>query len=410
MYQGNRVCTIIVAAGKGLRMGGEIPKQYMKIGGKSVLRRSTEAFVKNASVDAIYVVASEDQIEKAEAILLQISDAENKIKGVLAGGDSRQESVFVGLCKLRNAADIVLIHDAARPFVTEDVINRVINMANEDGAAISAVPVKDTIKTGKDGVFEETLPREILYSVQTPQGFKYETVMVAHEKAIEDGFTGTDDAVLLERMGIKVHIADGDYNNIKLTTQEDMSLGQVIARNQDAFPGSGQGSQQGGSHNMEGYRIGNGFDVHAFAEGHDLIIGGVKIPHEKGLLGHSDADVLIHALMDALLGAAALPDIGWHFPDSDEEFSGISSILLLERVKELLDEKRYLIQNIDVTVICERPKLSPYRDEIREKLADALGINLSQVGVKATTTEKLGFTGRGEGIAAQAAVLLKTVE
>ena len=268
----------------------------------------------------------------------------------------------------------VLVHDAARPFVTEDVVQEVIREAFDRGAAVPCVAVKDSLREN-EGERSRCVDRSRFFAVQTPQGFRKELLDEAYEKACKDGFSGTDDASLVERLGYNVEIVDGDYDNIKITTKEDLPMEN---------------------------RIGTGFDVHRLVEGRRLILGGVEIPYEKGLDGHSDADVLIHALMDALLGAAAMGDIGRHFPDTDDAYKGISSMKLLDRVNNILAENMYSIGNADITVIAQKPKLSPYIEKMRENVADVLGIGKDLINIKATTTEKLGFTGRGEGIAAEA--------
>jgi 2-C-methyl-D-erythritol 4-phosphate cytidylyltransferase/2-C-methyl-D-erythritol 2,4-cyclodiphosphate synthase len=290
----------------------------------------------------------------------------------LAGGKERQDSV-------KNALDLledgyVLVHDGARPYVTEEVIMNVMMATADKKAAVAAVPSKDTIRqvSGKNSV---TLDRSTLYNVQTPQGFYVPLIKKAFKKAYEDNFYGTDDAMLVERIGAYVAIAEGSYGNIKITTKEDLPVDM---------------------------RVGSGFDVHRLIENRSLILCGVKIPFEKGLLGHSDADVAIHALMDAMLGAAALGDIGKHFPDTDDKYKGISSVLLLKKVNELIAELGYKVNNVDITIMAQVPKLLPYIQAMREKIAETLEIDENRVNVKATTTEKLGFVGREEGIAAEA--------
>ena len=276
--------------------------------------------------------------------------------------------------RLDPATAYVLVHDAARPFVTETVVRDVIRCASDRGAAVPCVAVKDSLReTEGDG--SRCVDRSRFFAVQTPQGFRRELLVEAYEKACEDGFSGTDDASLVERLGHHIEIVHGDYDNIKITTKEDLPMEN---------------------------RVGTGFDVHRLVEGRKLILGGVEILYEKGLDGHSDADVLIHALMDAMLGAAAMGDIGRHFPDTDDEYKGISSMKLLEKVNNILAENMYSIGNADITVIAQKPKLSPYTEKMRENIADVLGIGKDLINIKATTTEKLGFTGRGEGIAAEA--------
>nr|WP_312092610.1 2-C-methyl-D-erythritol 4-phosphate cytidylyltransferase [Aminipila sp.] len=376
MHKNKKIAVIIAAAGSGTRMGGGIPKQFLEIEGKPVLVKTALAFSQNQYIDGFFVVTGEEYIEKSKKLLEGI----DKFMGVVAGGAQRQDSVYNGLKVLQADMDYVLVHDAARPFVAQDIINRVVEKAVEKGTAVAAVAVKDTIKTIEDEEqFKSTLPRNQLRSVQTPQGFRKNIIVKAYEKACAEEFYGTDDAALVERMGVPVYVVEGGYDNIKITTKEDMP--------------------------ME-YRIGTGYDVHRFAENRRLILGGVEVPYKLGLLGHSDADVLVHAVMDALLGAAALGDIGRHFPDSDEKYKGASSMKLLENVSDLLENKGYSIGNIDATIIAQEPKLSPFIDEMKINIAETLKISHNKVNIKATTTERLGFTGRKEGIASEAVCIL----
>ena len=270
----------------------------------------------------------------------------------------------------------MLVHDGARPFVSHRVIRNVLEAAADSGAATACVPVKDSLRRlDDDGISSSGVDRSMYFSVQTPQGFRLETLKKAYQKAFAEGFYGTDDAVLAERAGYPVTLVDGEYGNIKITTREDMPMEN---------------------------RTGTGFDVHAFAPGRKLILGGVEIPYDRGLDGHSDADVLVHALMDALLGAAAMGDIGRHFPDTDQQYKGISSMVLLRQVGEKLAEAGYSIVNADVTVMAQAPKISPYVDEMRSNIAGTLNVDKSRINIKGTTTERLGFVGRKEGIAAEA--------
>lgn len=373
MKDNKKTGVIIAAAGAGRRMGGDIPKQFLKTGGVPVIVKTADVFAACPFIDDIIVVAAEGFLDITKNML-----DENEISAeVIEGGDSRQGSVFNAveyIKKNRPEWDIVLIHDAARPFVTRDIIEKCVEGVKRAGAAVAVVPVKDTIRE-KD----RTLERSGLYAVQTPQGFERELIISAHEKAREDGYVGTDDISLVERIGGKVVMTDGSYSNIKITTPDDLP---------------------------PEIRSGTGYDVHRLTEGRDLVLGGVKIPYAKGLLGHSDADVLLHAVMDALLGAAALGDIGRHFPDSDEKYRGISSMKLLKETGKLISKEGYTVGNIDVTLIAQEPKVSAYIEKMRENIAACLGIDTALVNVKATTTEGLGYTGRGEGMAAQAACVL----
>lgn len=369
MYKGKEVTAIITAGGKGTRMGTDVPKQFLRLGGKTILEMSIDSFLNEEMVDRIIVTLPESEIERAKEIL---PDGVT----IIPGGSERQDSVYAALMAANlDPDDIVLIHDGVRPYVDSEIISATIEGAYENGAVTCAIPSTDTIRHLELG----TLDRSKLYRIQTPQGFRGEVILSAYAKAKAEGFYGTDDAGLAERYGAEVKIVPGRESNIKITTKEDLPMKT---------------------------RIGTGFDVHRLVEGRKLILGGVEIPYEKGLEGHSDADVAIHALMDALLGAAALPDIGRLFPDTDDSYKGISSLILLEKVGEKLKEAGFQISNVDVTIICQAPKLAPHIESMKENIAKALALEPRYVGLKVTTTEKLGFTGRGEGIAAEAVCLL----
>ena len=366
MYRDKTVTVIIAAAGSGSRMGGRLPKQYMKTGGEVILRKTAEIFASCPVIDNIIVVADMAYMDLCEDVLKGIEHR------TVAGGAQRQDSVYEGLkC---TDTDIVLIHDGARPFVTQQIITEVTAAAAEYRAAVCAVRPKDTIRT-KQG----TLNRNELYAVQTPQGFDTAAIKAAYEAAYAEGFYGTDDAGIAERAGLEIRIVSGSYDNIKITTREDLPMET---------------------------RVGTGYDVHRLEEGRKLILGGVCIPFERGLLGHSDADVLVHAIMDALLGAAALGDIGKLFPDTDDRYKGISSIELLKAVGAAVADAGYSVGNIDATLVAEKPKIAPYIETMRENIAGALEIDPDRISVKATTTEKLGFAGRQEGMEAQAVCIL----
>ncbi|MDB5085138.1 MAG: ispD, partial [Bacilli bacterium] len=325
------------------------------------------------------------------------------------GGRERQNSVRLGLAWIAgmHPGSLVLIHDAARPFITSDKISRVIQGAIRSGAATCAVPVKDTIKrvlpkedhgSSPSRLFvQETVPRAGLYHTQTPQAFRFSLVWRAHQDALASGYEATDDAGLMEWKGLPVEIVPGDYQNFKITTPDDLWMAESAL---------GQKRQAGGEHM---FRIGQGFDVHQLTEGRPLVLGGVVIPYDKGLIGHSDADVLLHAVKDALLGAIAAGDIGRHFPDTDEAYRGADSVKLLQEVWRMVTTQGYRLGNLDCTVMAQRPKLAPYIEEMRGVLAKELSAEPLQINIKATTTEQLGFIGRGEGIAAQAIVLLEKV-
>ena len=375
MYKNSKVAVIIAAAGRGRRVGGPVPKQYLMIGGEPVILKTLRVFSELEEIDHIFIVTNEDYIDKCREIVE--SGGVKKVEAIVCGGSERQESVYNALQEVnrkRPGVEYVLIHDGARPYVNEETVLGVIKAAAENGAAAACVAMKDSVrKTFGDKSI--SVDRNDYFAVQTPQGFKKSYLIEAYDKALKEGYRGTDDASLVERAGYEVKVVDGDYQNIKITTREDLPVES---------------------------RVGTGFDVHRFETGRNLILGGVKIPYENGLAGHSDADVLLHALMDALLGAAALGDIGVHFPDTDDRYKGISSLILLSKVRELLNENFYSIGNVDITVIAQKPKISPYTEEMKSNISSVLKIEKNRINIKGTTTEKLGFTGRGEGIAAEA--------
>ena len=376
MYEEKKVTAVIVAAGSGTRMGTDVPKQFLKIGGRTILETTVAVFNQNSHVDDILVLTGRDFVEFCEELCRPFE----KVRRVLPGGKERQDTVYEAVRRIPDG-ELVLIHDGVRPYVTDAVIEGVLAGAKSAGAAVPAVASKDTVRQTLEDGGSRTLDRKTLFQVQTPQGFASEILRQAYEAAYAEGFLGTDDAGLAERIGQTILLTEGDYANIKITTREDLP--------------------------ME-IRVGTGYDVHRLTEGRKLILGGVDIPYEKGLDGHSDADVMVHALMDALLGAAGLGDIGRHFPDTDPQYKGISSLKLLEIVNQRIHEAGYELGNADVTIIAQKPKLAGYISQMEENLAAVLDADIRQINVKATTTEKLGFTGRGEGIAAEAACIIKS--
>ena len=383
-----RVTAVLVAAGSSTRMGFD--KLSFDLGGETVVQRSIRAFAECPLVDEIVLVAG-----KNREFLEQQAAACQKPVQVVSGGATRAESAKNGV--LAAHGELVAVHDAARPFVSQEVITAVLDAAAECGAAAPAVPVKDTVKTAVCGngkvvpdhcMVSDTPDRSTLYAVQTPQCFDRAAYLAALDELDEEkARLVTDDCSLFELTGRPVQLTQGDYANLKITTREDLP-----------HPEQKEGA------NM---RIGHGYDVHRLVEDRKLILGGVEVPYEKGLLGHSDADVLAHAVMDAVLGAAALGDIGKHFPDTDPEYSGADSLKLARRVSEILKENGWRVENIDSTILCQRPKLAPYIPAMREKLAEAFGLPVDAVSVKATTEEHLGFTGEGLGIAAHAVALIE---
>lgn len=379
----NKGCTaIIVAAGNSSRMKEIGNKQLLPIFGVPVLIRTLRAFEAAKSIDKIIVVTHRDILEEVSSLVKKY--AITKLFSVTEGGATRQASVLNGLIAAAGA-EFVAIHDGARPFIKPEKIDEAVEFAKENGSAVLAIPLSDTAKEiDENQVIKRTPDRNALRLVQTPQIFPLSVLKEAYAKAEKDGFCGTDDSSLVERLEKDVKTIFGDFDNIKITTPEDVLRAEAILKG--ATP----------------MKIGFGYDVHAVCENRPLILGGVQIPHETGLLGHSDADVLIHAAMDALLGAAALGDIGKLFPDTSDEFSGIDSRVLLRRVKEVLREHGFSVNNLDITVAAQSPKLAPYIEKMRENISLDLEIPLSAVSIKATTTEHLGFEGRKEGISAYA--------
>ena len=384
-----KVSAVLVAAGSSTRMGFD--KLSFDLGGETVVQRSIRAFAECPLVSEIVLVAG-----KNRAFLEQQAAACAKPVQVVQGGATRAESAKNGV--LAAHGELVAVHDAARPFVSQAVITAALEAAAACGAAAPAVPVKDTVKRAVRGdgktvpehcMVTDTPDRSTLYAVQTPQCFDRAAYLAAlDELDAEKARLVTDDCSLFELAGLPVHLTQGDYVNLKITTKEDLPAA----------------AQNKGENTM---RIGHGYDVHRLVEGRKLIMGGVTIPYEKGLLGHSDADVLLHAVSDALLGAAALGDIGKHFPDTDPRYEGADSLMLLREVGRLLDETGYTVGNIDATVLCQAPKLAPHIPAMRQNIANALGLALDDVSVKATTEEHLGFTGEGLGIAAHAVALIE---
>ena len=381
---------VIVAAGRGSRMGLGRNKVLAPLAGVPVIVRTVRAFEETGLFDGgIVVVTGEDDLPEMRALFARFGVG----AALTLGGADRQESVYRGLQAVNPAADVIAIHDGARPLVTRAVIERTIKSAQRFGSGVAAVMLKDTVKrVDAEGVVVDTPRRDALRAVQTPQTFDARLIREAHARFAQGTERATDDAMLAEWAGRRVRLTEGDVENIKLTTPEDMLLaGQVILRRE------GRTKEET---NM--LRIGHGYDVHRLVEGRKLILCGVEVPYTLGLLGHSDADVALHALMDALLGAAALGDIGRHFPDTDPAYAGADSGRLLDHVVSLLEQKGYAVGNVDVTIICQRPKLKDYIEQMRENVAAHLKVVPDCVNIKATTTEKLGFEGEGLGISSHA--------
>ena len=390
MTKNPTVAVIIAAAGSSARMGAGIDKQFALLAGKPVLWHVLTAFTSVSEVRQILVTVSQHNQDKVMKLL------QETVRGipwqVVPGGAERQHSVLNAVRRTDEAVDIVMVHDGARPFVERKEIEQSIAAATELGAAVVAVPVKDTIKEAdNEGCVAKTLDRSVLWQIQTPQTFRRELLVRAHEQAASKGFLTTDDAALIEWLGGTVKMVRGSYFNFKVTTPEDLILAEAVAAKR----------RLGGLQ-----RVGIGYDVHRFIEGRPLLLGGVEVPYEKGLEGHSDADVLVHSIADALLGAAGLGDIGHHFPDTDPQYKGISSLILLRAVRDKLAAAGFETINVDAVVQAEAPKLASFIGRMNEKIASVLGIPMERVNVKATTTEKLGFVGRKEGIASEAVVMV----
>lgn len=377
---------LIVAAGRGTRFGGAVLKQYARIGGASLLRHAIVRTLASDQVKAVRtVIAAGDEPLYAEAVSgLDVMPA-------VGGGATRRESVLRGLESLaQDAPEFVAIQDAARPMVTRQMLSEAILAAGRHGGAIAAVPVVDTLKRADDTLVGETVPRGGLWQAQTPQVFRFDAILAAHRAAArmpqDTRDALTDDAQVAELAGIPVALVPGSPDNFKVTTEADLErLGRLLA-----------------SERTTEMRVGTGFDVHAFGAGEHVMLCGVRIPHDRGLVGHSDADVALHAVTDALLGAVGAGDIGQHFPPGEAQWRGVSSDRFVRHAAGLVRAQGGRVVNVDVTLICERPKIGPYRAAMVDSLASILEVSPRRVSVKATTTEKLGFTGRGEGIAAQA--------
>jgi 2-C-methyl-D-erythritol 4-phosphate cytidylyltransferase/2-C-methyl-D-erythritol 2,4-cyclodiphosphate synthase len=384
-----KVAAVVVAAGRGYRAGGDMPKQYRAIAGEPVIRPTLTAFLRHPLVDAVQPVIHPDD---ADAFRIATAGLDNLLPPV-PGGATRQASVRAGLQALRAAApELVLIHDAARPFLSGDLISRAIAAATQHGAAVPAIAITDTVKQiDAQDMISETLDRSRLRTVQTPQAFAYDLIVALHGRAAAAGREDfTDDAALAEWAGHRVNAFPGESTNVKLTTNDDFERAEMLRLAA-----------------LADVRTGNGFDVHAFGDGDHVMLGGVRIPHTRGVTGHSDADVALHALVDAILGALAEGDIGVHFPPSDPQWRGASSDRFLAFACERVRARSGMIAHLDVTVVCETPRIGPHRDAMRTRIAAIAGIPIGRVAIKATTSEKMGFTGRGEGLVAMATATVR---
>jgi 2-C-methyl-D-erythritol 4-phosphate cytidylyltransferase / 2-C-methyl-D-erythritol 2,4-cyclodiphosphate synthase len=383
------VAAVIVAAGRGQRAGSEVPKQYRNIAGEAVIRPTLRAFLGHPQIGAVQPVIHPDDKDLFRAATAGLKE----LLPPVWGGPTRQASVRAGLEALHpTSPDIVLIHDAARPFLTGALISRAIAAAKEHGATVPAVAIADTVKKiDEHEVVTETLDRSRLRIVQTPQAFAFGLIIDSHRRAAAAGREDfPDDAALAEWAGHRVTVFAGEATNVKLTTNDDIARAEALRMAA-----------------LADVRTGNGFDVHAFTDGDHVMLAGVRIPHSRGLTGHSDADVALHALVDAILGALAEGDIGVHFPPSDPQWRGVSSDRFLAFACERVRARSGMIAHLDVTIVCEAPRVSPHRDAMRARIAAISGIAVGRVAIKATTSERLGFTGRGEGIVAMATATVR---
>jgi 2-C-methyl-D-erythritol 4-phosphate cytidylyltransferase/2-C-methyl-D-erythritol 2,4-cyclodiphosphate synthase len=417
---------LIAAAGRGERLGSPDNKAFALLDGRPLAWYALESMRAAGGIEEIVLTVAPADVERARRSFLgAAADAGCGGSGVTlkiaAGGEQRQESIRAGLAEVNPGCDLVLVHDAARPLVRPALIRQCLEAASRHGAVIAAVPATDTVKeVGPEGAVTATLDRSRIWLVQTPQVFRYGLLVEAHQKAADSGFAGTDDAALVEHLGHRVHVVLGDTDNIKVTWRDDLrraerymwcegrSGADDVSQNED-IPAAGTHLHERHQRPERevAYRSGIGYDAHRFGTGRPLVLGGVMFAGETGLGGHSDADVVCHAICDALLGAAGAGDIGGHFPDTDPQYAGISSLALLARSAGMVTSAGWQIENVDAVVIAEAPRIAPRAAEMRRALAGAMGVTAEQVSVKGKTTEGMGFAGRREGIASEAVVLLK---
>ncbi|MBC7330736.1 2-C-methyl-D-erythritol 2,4-cyclodiphosphate synthase [bacterium] len=361
-------------------MGG-VPKLFLPLGGKPLILHTLRPFLQNPHIKEIVVAVRENDLEKAKDIL------EGLPVKVILGGKERQETVRFALEAIDESVELLAIHDGARPFLSPLLLQACLEAGEKFGAVVPALPIYDTIKKGHDWV-EETISREGLYTIQTPQVFRAELIREAHKRAYEEGYLATDDASLVERMGVKVRMIKGEKTNIKITDPEDLETAEKLIGEWE-------------------YRSGVGVDFHRLVEGRRLFLGGIEIDYNKGLLGHSDGDVLLHAIADAILGAVGIGDIGVYFPPGEEKWRDVRSVIILEEVVRMAREKGWEVENVDCVLLAEEPKIFPYREEIVKRIAECMKIEKERVNIKATTTEGMGFLGRGEGMCAICNVLCR---
>jgi 2-C-methyl-D-erythritol 4-phosphate cytidylyltransferase/2-C-methyl-D-erythritol 2,4-cyclodiphosphate synthase len=406
-----KVAVLVLGAGLGERLGGELPKAFVPLLGRSLLVRSLAVMAAVPEVDRVVPVVAPGDLERfAELDVAGIP----KLTAPVPGGEERQDSMRAGLAALDDGISLVVVHDAARPLVTAGEVSRAIDAARECGAALLAHPVRDTIKRVREGAVVETPERSQCYGAQTPQVFRRELLVESLARAEAEGVVATDDAQLVERLGQRVQVVEGSPENIKITLPADLTLAEAILRSRGEGPSTGEGRGQGsgegrdvGKDERVSARIGQGFDAHQLAAGRPLVLGGVEIPSSEGLLGHSDGDVLLHAVSDGILGALGEGDLGRHFPSSDPALEGIESGKILARVVAMMRQRGLSVGNLDATVIAQAPRLAPHQEKMRASLAGLLGVDEERVNLKVTSTDHLGALGRGEGIASLAVVLLE---
>ncbi|HSW38724.1 MAG TPA: 2-C-methyl-D-erythritol 4-phosphate cytidylyltransferase [Acidobacteriota bacterium] len=392
------VAAVIAAGGTGKRMNAGIPKQFVELAGKPILLHAIESLASLDDIAQIVVALPPEHIPEAE-VILRHAPPRVEIRCV-AGGRNRQDSVHNGVRQIRADAAVIMVHDAVRPLCGLDVMARVLDAARNKGAAVPGLPATETIqRVSRHGRVLATPPREELYAIQTPQAFRADVLRSALERARAEGFIGTDESSVVRRAGHSVFVVTGSPDNIKITRPQDLDLAAILlskrrlAANEVAM-------------NHSGFRIGQGIDYHRLVEGRKLIMGGVDIPWEKGLEGHSDADVVTHAVCDAILGAAGLGDIGAHFPDTDPAHRGRSSLDFLQEIREKIESDGWTILNVDATIVAQKPKFAPHAALMRRNIARSLGLKETAINIKATTTEGMNAEGRGEGISAQAIALI----
>ncbi len=418
-----KCCALIVAGGQGRRFGGAPPKQFVQLGERPILAHTLDAFERCPAVHTVVLVVAIPHKDAVQALLEQYQMS--KVGQICPAGKERWESVQSGLSALPSQTQLVAIHDGARPLVTPELIASVVHQAHIHGAAVPVLHAQETIKKIEGGTIQKTLDRDKLAFAQTPQVFAVELIRKAFMAFDPGALPPTDDAQLIEALGQQIHIVAGDPLNLKITTRGDLLLAEAILQRRSAGHGDGEWPRRPGPRSTSAespnhctktktrdkiappnVRIGTGYDAHRLVPGRALILGGVEVPSSCGLLGHSDGDVLCHAIGDALLGAACLGDLGLHFPSGHPKWRDANSLDLLAQIMQSASLAGYSIGNIDATILCETPRLAPYIPQMRRNIADALAASPRQINIKATSTEKMGFVGKEEGLAAQAAVLV----